>query len=96
VASSPKKYSSDFKAKVALEAIKGQKTLNEISSEYGVHTTQITQWKKQALDELPQIFSRPGSERSKNEEALLASLYQEIGQLKVELEFLKKKSGPYR
>ena len=96
MASSPKKYSSDFKAKVALEAIKGQKTLNEISSEYGVHTTQITQWKKQALDELPQIFSRPGSERSKNEEALLASLYQEIGQLKVELEFLKKKSGPYR
>ncbi|GHO78205.1 hypothetical protein KSD_59760 [Ktedonobacter sp. SOSP1-85] len=47
MASSPKKYSSDFKVKVALEAIKGQKTLNEISSEYGVHTTQITQWKKQ-------------------------------------------------
>jgi transposase len=47
VASSPKKYSSDFKAKVALEAIKGLKTLNEISSAYGVHTTQITQWKKQ-------------------------------------------------
>lgn len=58
MASSPKKYSSDFKAKVALEAIKGQKTLNELSSEYGVHTTQITQWKKQVLDELPQIFGR--------------------------------------
>ena len=96
MASSPKKYSSGFKAKVALEAIKGQKTLNEISSEYGVHTTQITQWKKQMLDELPQIFARPGSERDKNEEALIASLYQEIGQLKVELDFLKKKSGPYR
>jgi putative transposase len=68
VASSPKKYSSDFKAKVALEAIKGLKTLNEISSEYGVHTTQITQWKKQMLDELPQIFARPGSERAKNED----------------------------
>lgn len=53
MASSPKKYSSDFKAKVALEATKGIKTLNEISSEYGVHTTQRTQWKKQVLDELP-------------------------------------------
>lgn len=94
--SSPKKYSSAFKAKVALEAIKGQKTLNELSSEYGVHTTQITQWKKQVLDELPQIFARPGSEQGKNEEALIATLYQEIGQLKVELDFLKKKSGPYR
>ena len=96
MASSPKKYSSDFKAKVALEAIKGQKTLNEISSEYGVHTTQITQWKKQVLDELPHIFGRPGSERAKSEETLIATLYQEIGQLKVELDFLKKKSGPSR
>lgn len=96
MASSPKKYSSNFKAKVALEAIKGLKTLNQISSEYGVHTTQITQWKKQALDDLPQLFAGPGSERPKNEEALIASLYQEIGQLKVELDFLKKKSGLYR
>jgi putative transposase len=93
--SSPKKYSSDFKVKVALEAIKGQKTMNEISSEYGVHATQITQWKKQVLDELPQIFARPGSERVKSEEALIASLYQQIGQLKVEVDFLKKKSGQY-
>jgi putative transposase len=93
VASSPKKYSSSFKAKVALEAIKGLKTLNEISEDDGVHTTQITQWKKQALDELPQIFARPGSERAKDEEALIANLYQQIGQLKVELDFLKKKSG---
>ena len=93
MASSPKKYSSDFKVKVALDAIREQKTLNEISSEYGVHTTQITQWKKQVLDELPQIFARKGDERTRSEEALIASLYQEIGQLKVELDFLKKKSG---
>lgn len=77
MASSPKKYSSDFKAKVALESIKGLKTLNEISSEYGVHMTQITQWKKQVLDELLQIFARPGSERAKNEEALITTLYQQ-------------------
>jgi transposase len=91
-----KQYSNEFKVKVALEAIKGQKTANEIVSEYGVHSTQITQWKKQVLDELPNVFARPGSERAKNEEALIASLYQQIGQLKVEVDFLKKKSGQYR
>jgi transposase-like protein len=85
-----KQYSNEFKVKVALEAIKGQKTANEIVSEYGVHSTQITQWKKQVLDELPNVFARPGSERAKNEEALIASLYQQIGQLKVEVDFLKK------
>jgi transposase len=64
--------------------------VNEISSEYGVHTTQITQWKKLVLDELPQIFGRPGSERTKSEEALIASLYQQIGQMKVELSPVKE------
>ena len=68
-----KKNSSDFKVKVALKAIKGQKTINEIASEYEVHSTQITHWKKQMLDELPQIFARPVSERAKSEEALIAS-----------------------
>lgn len=96
MANAPKKYSSDFKVKVALEAIKGIKTINEISSEYGVHPTQITQWKRQVLDELPQIFTHPGSRQAKQDEALIASLYQQIGQLKVELDFLKKKSGQYR
>ena len=96
MASSPKKYSSTFKAKVALEAIKGQKTMNEISSEYRVHSTHITQWKKQVLDELPEIFERPGSGRAKNDDSLIASLYQQIGQLKVETDFLKKKSDQYR
>lgn len=90
-----KQYSSAFKIKIALEAIKGQKTDNEIASEYGVHPTQIAQWKKQALDELPNVFARPGSERAKSEEALIASLYQQIGQLKVEVDFLKKKSSPF-
>ncbi|GAC1669947.1 MAG: hypothetical protein NVS9B9_28950 [Ktedonobacteraceae bacterium] len=90
-----KQFSNDFKVRVALEAIKGQKTANEIASEYGVHPTQIAQWKKQALDELPNVFERPGSERVKSEEALIASLYQQIGQLKVEVDFLKKKSGQF-
>ncbi len=64
-----------------------------IASEYGVHPSQIAQWKKQALDELPNVFARPSSERVKSEEALIASLYQQIGQLKVEVDFLKKKSA---
>src|SRR5581483_6891092 len=84
-----KRYSAEIKAKVALEAIKGQKTANEIAAEYGVHPTQIAQWKKQALDELPQLFSSQKGQQEKSDEALIAALYQEIGQLKVELDWLK-------
>ena len=74
-----KRYSTILKAKVALEAIKGQKTVNEIAAEYGVHPSQIAQWKKQALDGLPDLFSTRESRQAKSEEALIASLYQEIG-----------------
>lgn len=81
-----KRYSTEIKTKVALEAIKGQKTANEIAAEYGVHPTQIAQWKKPALDELPQIFSTHQGQHEKADEAL----YQEIGQLKVKLDWLKK------
>ncbi len=88
-----KRYSAQIKAKVALEAIKGQKTTNEIAAEYGVHPSQIAQWKKQALDELPQIFSSGRSEQKRSDEALTNTLYQEIGHLKVQLDWLKKKSG---
>ena len=87
-----KQYSSQFKVKVALEAMKGQKTANEIASEYEVHPSQIAQWKKQALDGLPEVFSSRASSQHKSEEALLASLYQEIGQLKVQVSWLEKKS----
>jgi transposase-like protein len=74
-----KHYSNDLKARVALEAIKGDKTANEIAAEYGVHPTQIAQWKKQALDGLPELFSTRRSEQATSEEALIASLYQQIG-----------------
>jgi len=87
-----KRYSATLKAKVALEAIKGQKTANEIAAEYGVHPYQIAQWKKQALDGLPDLFSTRESRQAKSEEALIASLYQEIGQLKVQVDWLEKKS----
>lgn len=87
-----KRYSAEMKAKIALEAIKGQKTANEIAAEYGVHSTQIAQWKKQALDGLPEVFSLGKSKQEQSEEALIASLYQQIGQLKVQVDWLEKKS----
>ncbi len=73
-----------------MEAIKGQKTANEIAAEYGVHPTQIAQWKKQALDGLPEVFSPQAGKREKSEEALIASLYQQIGQLKMQVDWLEK------
>jgi transposase len=92
-----KNYSSDLKARVALEAIKGQKTANEIAAEYAVHPTQIAQWKKQAMDGLPDLFSTRRSDQAKSEEALVNSLYQHIGQLKVQVDWLEKKpSGQKR
>ena len=88
-----RKFESAFKARVALEAIKGHKTLPELSSSFGVHGTQIANWKRQALAEFPRLFSEPRSAGSGSDnEALVAMLYQQIGQLKVELDWLKKKS----
>jgi putative transposase len=88
-----KQYDGVIKAKAVIEAIKGIRTINEIASIYGVHPLQIPKWKKQALEELPKIFSRRRDEVSKSEEELKATLYQQIGQLNVELDWLKKKSG---
>ncbi len=85
-----KRYSAELKTKVALEAIRGQKTANEIAGEYGVHPTQIAQWKKQALDGLRDLFSSRASERQKSEEELIATLYQQIGELKVQVDWLEK------
>ena len=88
-----KSYSGELKARVALEAIKGQRTINEIASEYGVHPNQIVQWKKQATEELPALFSDKRKKKEASEQQLQAQLYQQIGQLKVELDWLKKKVG---
>jgi len=84
------RHTSDFKAKVAIEAIKGQKTLNEMASLYGVHSNQIVRWKKQATDEMSALFSGSTTRKDRDEEELRSRLYQEIGQLKVELDWLKK------
>jgi transposase-like protein len=76
-----------------LEAIKGQQTLNEIASRYGIHPNLVTNWKKLALAQLPDLFSDRRSRDARDEEELKAQLYQQIGQLKVELDWLKKKVG---
>lgn len=86
-----KRYDAAFKAKVALEAIRGERTIAEIASENGVHPNQISMWKKQALEELPGLFSDGRKKREQNSEELESELYKQIGQLKVELDWLKKK-----
>ena len=88
-----KRYSSKFKATVALEAIRGLRTINEIASEHGVHPNQISQWKKKALESLPDLFSSNHRRSQESEAQLKDRLYQQIGQLQVELEWLKKKTG---
>ena len=87
------RYSADFKAKLALEVIKGNRTLNEIASEAQVHPNLLMQWKRQLLESLPTVFADKRVKDNKEQEALTDQLYQQIGQLKVELDFLKKKSG---
>jgi len=87
------RYSADFKAKLALEVIKGNRTLNEIASEAQVHPNLLMQWKRQLLESLPTVFADKRIKDNKEQEALTDQLYQQIGQLKVELDFLKKKSG---
>ena len=86
-----KRFSTAFKAKVAVEALKGEKTIAELSSEYGVHSNQIRQWKKKLVEELPGIFSDRRKRSEKEGEELTSELYRQIGQLKVELDWLKKK-----
>ena len=86
-------HSASFKAKVVLEAIREQRTINEIASSYGIHPNLLSQWKKQALDSLPEIFKNGRAKAQKNEEALRDRLYLQIGQLQVELDWLKKKTG---
>lgn len=86
-------HSPTFKAKVALEAIKEQKTIAELASLYSVHTTQITKWKKKALEILSLGFSEQKKQQEHNDRELIQELYQQIGRLKVEVDFLKKKMG---
>jgi len=86
-----KRHSAQFKFKVALEAAKGTRTLNELTGEYGLHPSQISEWKQQLLTEGPSVFSTHTTRPQREQEALKAELYEQIGRLKMELEWLKKK-----
>ena len=93
MASMRTKRTSEFKAKVALAAIRGDQTVTELASLYKIHPNQITTWKRQAQDQLVAAFDSKKSKSSKSDEKLKEELYRQIGQLKVELDWLKKKSG---
>lgn len=86
-----KKYSSNFKSKVAIEAIKENKTIAEISSTFEVHRDQVQRWKKIVLNGISGLFSKRQGGQQKDNEKLVDELYKQIGQLKVENDWLKKK-----
>ncbi len=88
-----RRFTAEFKARVARDALKERKTLAEIAAEYEVHPNQISQWKKQLLDAIPEVFSKRLESDRKTEEALKDRLYRQVGKLQVELDWLKKKVG---
>ena len=88
-----KRYSADFKAKVALEAIKGEMTVSAIGAKHGIHQTMINTWKKQAIDNLSTLFEQKSDTRQNDPQANVEKLHAKIGQLIVERDFLVKASG---
>ena len=91
-----KTYSSDFKAKIVIEALKGEKLINEIASENGVHPILLTRWKSEAISGLAQLFENKNSKTNKtikNYEEKVDELYKQIGKLTTQNEWMKKKSG---
>ena len=89
-----REHSPAFRAKVALEVLKGQETVAQLAARYEVHPGQIQAWKKALAEGAAGVFGNGKDQKSRNEAALIARLYQEIGQLKVERDFLAERSGP--
>ena len=89
-----RKHNPAFKGKVALEAVKGQETVAQLAARYEVHPGQIQAWKKALTEGAAGVFGNGKEQKTKNDGALIARLYQEIGQLKVERDFLTERSGP--
>ena len=95
MANKRKSHSATFKARVALAAVKGDKTASELASLHGVHPTMIHAWKKQLLDNAETIFETGAKTSSAEHEVLQAQLYEQIGRLKTELDWLKKKAASF-
>ncbi len=89
-----RKHSPSFKAKVALEAVKGEQTVAQLAARYEVHPGQIQAWKKALLEGAAGVFNGNNDHRQKGDDALVARLYQQIGKLKVERDFLAERFGP--
>ena len=92
MAASRKNYTANEKAKIALEALKGTHTINELTAKYGVHATQIKRWKSEVKEGIVTIFSDRKKKEQQSQTELIDELYKQIGQLKVELDWMKKKS----
>ena len=90
-----RQYNNDFKFKIALKAIKGVKTVSQIASEHNLHPTQIGNWKKQLLQQGSTVFTRPNDRQQREQQDREAELYEQIGRLKMELEWLKKKAASF-
>ena len=88
-----RQYSPKFKAKVALEAIRGERTLNQLASRFHVHPVQIGQWRKTAMEQMAELFVDGRKRKPPNGEVEKEALFEEIGRLKMELDWLKKKVG---
>jgi len=85
-----KQFSSEFKAKAAMEALKGTKTMSELASEYGAHPTQITAWRNQLKEQASTIFGNPYDKSAREQKELIERLYKNIGQLQVEKDWMRK------
>jgi transposase-like protein len=88
-----KQYSPKFKAKMAVEAIRGERTLSQLASQYHVHPVQIGHWRNTALEQLAELFVDGRTRKRADQDAEKDALYEQIGRLKVELDWLKKKVG---
>ena len=91
-----KVHNASFKAKVALAALRAEKTCSQLTSEYGVSSGQISTWKKELVQSAPSLFEKGRGSRAEDPERIKAPLYEEIGRLKMELDWLKKKAEWFR